>query len=240
MAKRILTQNQAARLRQVIAPYKRLVKFGKPWHRWTADELWTKVLIQLVVVGKAGPGDVLGNSSEAKKLVSLAHLKRLRTDGALQRHLHAVLLAVGTRYVSKHKSWKKDKKAAAAVYNFRTLEKEGPVKFFQTVANKRPESARIEYLRGELDYYGKKGARDTLIELGLARKCLALDARILGLLKQLGAKIDGNIDRSYEQVERELIRYVAKPSGLTGAKLDRILFRNYDILLADLKLKALN
>jgi hypothetical protein len=197
-------------------------------------------LTQLVVVGKAGPGYTLQNSYEAKKQVSLARLRALRSDGALQRHIHFVLLAIGTRYVSRRKSWKKDRKAAAAVSNFRTLMRAGgPTKFFQLVAKLPSESGRIQHLRDGLNFYGKKGARDTLIELGLAKKCLALDARILGLLKKLGVKMAGSLDGYYEQIEQELLRYVAKPSGLTGAKLDRVLFQNYDVILTDLKLKAL-
>jgi hypothetical protein len=62
---------------------------------------------------------------------------------------------------------------------------------------------------------------------------------ILGRLKEVGVKIDGSIDGLYEQVEQELLRYVAKPSGLTGAKFDRVLFQNYDVILTDLKRKAL-
>jgi hypothetical protein len=64
-------------------------------------------------------------------------------------------------------------------------------------------------------------------------------ARILGLLKRLGVKIDGPIDRLYEQIKREPMRYVVKPLGLAGTKLDRVLFQNYEVILADLKLKAL-
>jgi hypothetical protein len=51
-------------------------------------------------------------------------------------------------------------------------------------------------------------------------------------MKAVGAPIRGSINGQYEQVERELIERVAKPSGLSGGELDRILFQNYgDIMV---------
>ena len=49
---------------------------------------------------------------------------------------------------------------------------------------------------------------------------MALDARIQGLLKKLGAKAKGSVDRHYEEIEKELIKQVAKPSSRhsTGLK----------------------
>jgi hypothetical protein len=43
---------------------------------------------------------------------------------------------------------------------------------------------------------------------------------------------------SYEDMEQALISQVARPANLTGAELDRILFRNYDKILADIGLAA--
>jgi thermostable 8-oxoguanine DNA glycosylase len=56
---------------------------------------------------------------------------------------------------------------------------------------------------------------------------LALDSRILGLLKEVGVKIrKGSLNRNYEKIEEELIEKVAKPLGISGGQLDRILFKN--------------
>ena len=60
-------------------------------------------------------------------------------------------------------------------------------------------------------YFGNKGARDTLIELGLAEKCMALDVRIFGILEKVGVKVAP--DDIYRQIEKELIRKVARPFG---------------------------
>jgi hypothetical protein len=139
------------------------------------------------------------------------------------------LVKIGTRYVSKKKGWKEDRKAKAAVCNFRALMKAGgPKKFFKRVAALPTEQERIQFLsNGEtFQYYWKKGARDTLIELGLAKECMALDARILGLLEKVGVKLKrGSLDREYERIEEELIEKVAKPLNISGARLDRVLFQ---------------
>jgi hypothetical protein len=60
----------------------------------------------------------------------------------------------------------------------------------------------------------------------LAKECLALDARILGLLETVGVEIKrSSLDRDYERIEEELIEKVAKPLGISGARLDRVLFQ---------------
>jgi hypothetical protein len=191
--------------------------------------LWRTVLSQIVVVGSAAPGERLQREPNMAMKVAIRRLKKCHSDAALQKYLHEFLAMLGTRYVSKKKGWEKDKKARAAVCNFRALMKAGgPRKFFKRVAAFPTEQERIQFLsnRETFQYYGKKGARDTLIELGLAKECLALDARILGLLEKVGVEIKrGSLDRDYERIEGELIAKVAKPLGISGARLDRVLFQ---------------
>jgi len=235
----ILNDQKARVLQKLVVRYRDHAGPADAWKRKTPDQLWLKVLSQIVVVGDAGAGYELERNRRIQKKVSLAKLKKFRSDEALQRHLHQVLGEIGARYVSQSKGdWKKDRKAAAAAHNFRVLmEAGGPRRFFEQVAALDSEHERIRFLRKgqkpqRLKYYGKKGARDTLIELGLAENCMALDARIQRLLKKLGVKIKGSIDRNYEDIERELIERVAKPCGISGGKLDRILFQNYRDILA--------
>jgi hypothetical protein len=228
-------------LRKAAKRFKGKVKVGKPWNKWTDEELWLKVLGQIAVVGRAEPGERLQHDPKIGRKVSIGKLNGFHSDAALQKYLHEFLVGIAARYVSKKKGWEKDRKARAGVYNFRALMKAGgPKKFFRQVAALPTEKKRIQFLnnRETLQYYGKKGSRDTLIELRLARKCLALDARILGLLKKVGVEIKrGSLDRNYEKIEGELIRKVAKPLGISGGQLDRMLFKNYDRLLEDLKTK---
>ena len=72
--------------------------------------------------------------------------------------------------------------------------------------------------------------------MGLAENCIALDSRIQGLLAELGVKVRVQTEREYEELEQDLIRKVAEPLKLSGAELDRILFTNFDPMLADIRL----
>ena len=129
-------------------------------------------------------------------------------------------------------------KVDAAVHNFNVLDKAGgPRQFFEQVAAQRgksAKSAKVKYLSEKLKYYKKKGCRDILIELRLASDCMALDRRIQSILERVGVKIEGSINKQYEQIEDELIKKVAKPS-LTGGQLDRILFQNYGDIMVRLR-----
>jgi hypothetical protein len=226
----ILTDRQAAKLRSLVARYKHRATLGRSWKSRRPDDLW---LAQIVVVGNAGPGYIVENSAEAREQLSLTRLNSFRGDMALRRHIHQILRLIGTRYVGK--DLRKDRKSVAAVHNFRALMKAGgPKQFFRKLAAVRSEAARIDFLRKHFKFYQEKSARDTLIELGLAKNCLALDARIAGLLGKLGARAPEPLGRHYKAIETELITRVAKRCRLSGAQLDRILFQNYDLIRADI------
>lgn len=75
----------------------------------------------------------------------------------------------------------------------------GPKEFVKKVASCRSESKKIEYLQESLRYCGNKGAGDTIIDLGMAENCMALGARIYGLLKKVGVEIAP--DDVYKQME---------------------------------------
>jgi hypothetical protein len=146
--------------------------------------------------------------------------------------IHSVLQAIGTRYVGKSA---KNPKVDAALHNFDALVKAGgPKLFFQNIASK-PIEEKIEFLSKTFAFYKRKGCRDTLIELRLATNCLALDQRLRNIMNCVGAKVPKSIDRHYDQIEKELITNVAKPCGLSGGELDRILFQNYGDIMVRLR-----
>ncbi len=223
---------QAARLRKAVRRYKNRVKLRKPWNRLTDEELWRKVLGQVVVIGRAEPGDRLQHNSKMKNKVSVKRLSRFQTDADLQRYLHELFVKLNVRYVGT--DWKKDWKSKASVKNFRILMAAGgPKQFFQNqIASCKTEEKRIDILRATLKGYGNKSARDTLIELRLAENCMALDARIYGVLKKVRVKVSP--DDIYKQIEKELREKVAEPLGIQAALLDRILFRKYADILKQL------
>ncbi len=225
-----LFATQAARLRTAVKRYKNKVKLGKPLEKWSDEELWRKVLGQVVVIGRAEPGERLQHDPRIARTVTTRKLKGFRSDVAMRKYLHRVFVELGVRYVGR--SWKNDWKAAASVRNFKTLMAEGgPIQFFRKrIASRGTEEERIEALQGALKRYGNKSARDTLIELRLAENCMALDARIYGVLKKVGVRVSP--DDIYRQVERELREKVAKPLGIPAALLDRILFGKYQDILS--------
>jgi hypothetical protein len=84
-------------------------------------------------------------------------------------------------------------------------------------------------------YIKSKGARDFLMDLGLVRDAIALDARIQNVLekiigieipKDLLEKIKNN-SKLYDEVEEELLLKVCKPLNLSGIEFDRMIYQNY-------------
>jgi len=205
---------------------------GKSWKKRSADQLWLKVLAQIVVAGNAAPGYILENSRAVKRKLAISQLKAL-SKKARRRRIHCVLRAISTRYVGK--SVRKSKKVDAAVHNFGLLMRAGgPKQFFKQVASEQTTKEKAEFLKKKLAFYRTKGARDTLIELRLADDCMALDQRIKRLLEAVGARISGSVESQYERIEQELIERVAERCGLTGGELDRILFQNYGDIMVQL------
>jgi hypothetical protein len=225
-----LSAHQSLRLQNAAKRYKNREKLGKPLSEWSDEELLGKVLGQVVVIGRAEPGERLQHDPQITRKVSLKKLKSFRSDATLQKYLHEVFVKLGVRF-SLGSTWKTDWKAAASMKNFRILMKDGgPKKFFEKVANCKTEKEKIETPQKALKRYGTKSARDTLIELRLAEDCMALDTRIFGVLKKVGVFVSPN--DIYVQVEKELREKVASPLGISAALLDRILFRNYEDILS--------
>jgi hypothetical protein len=164
-----------------------------------------------------------------KQKLAFRRLKKLPPKRR-RKVIHAVLRAIGTRYVGRSV---KNKKIDAALHNFDKLVRAGgPKEFFQNVALMKTKEERIKLLSDTLHFYKKKGCRDILIDLRLATDCLALDRRLNRILECVGAQVPRSLNKHYEEIEKELINKVAEPIGLSGGELDRALFQNYgDILV---------
>ncbi len=204
---------------------------GKSWRRCNENELWLKVLSQIVVAGNAAPAYVLLHSEAVRRILAYSRLKKF-SQLRRRKLIHRVLQTIGTRYVGKSTN---NRKVDAALHNFAALKKEGgPKLFFKKIAAISSTSEKIEFLSETLAFYKKKGCRDTLIELRLASDCLALDQRLKRIVDCVGAKLPKSIDRHYQEIEKELIERVAQPCGLSGGELDRILFQNYGDIMVQL------
>jgi hypothetical protein len=182
-----------------------------------------RVLSQIVVAGNAAPGYALVHSEAVREKLAFSRLKRM-APRLRCKVIHSVLRAIGTRYVGRSS---RSGKVDAALHNFEVLVRAGgPAKFFTHVASLKTTEAKIAFLCKNLKFCKRKGCRDTLIELRLANDCVALDQRLRKILLCVGAKVPKSIDSQYEEIERELIDQVAKPSGFSGGELDRVLFQN--------------
>src|SRR5438552_14311739 len=157
-----LTKPQAARLREMASHYTpgRVVS----WKHRDKDWLWLRVLCQIVVAGNAAPGETLMNSPAVKERLAFSRLREL-TPRQRRHLLHRVLQAIGTRYVGEKTP---NRKVNAAVHNFDVLDRAGgPRQFFEQVLPKEEDRIRLLSNRETFQFYGKNGARDILIELGL-------------------------------------------------------------------------
>src|ERR1035437_4634472 len=115
MTGEILNKSQAAELCELVSRYKDRVTLGPSWKKRSAEDLWLKVLAQVVVVGKAAPGYVVQDSIEARKYLSFAKLSSIHNNPRRLLHIHKILRILGVRYVSKN--LKKDKKSKAVAEN---------------------------------------------------------------------------------------------------------------------------
>jgi hypothetical protein len=227
-----ISDSQASRLRKVVKRYRSKVKLGKPWTKWTDDDLLRKVLAQVVVIGRSDPGKRLQYDPKIARKVSVRKLSGYPSLSVLQKYLHELFAQLGVRF-SLGSTWKKDWKAAASARNFKVLmDAGGPTRFFRGIASFKSENERIAVLQKALKRYGNKSARDTLIELRLAEDSMALDTRIFGVLKKVGVKVSP--DDIYKQIETELREKVAERLGIRAALLDRILFKKYKDILGQL------
>jgi hypothetical protein len=113
----------------------------------------------------------------------------------------------------------------------------GPQGYLRQLATKKDENERARQLGKDLHYIKLKGSRDLMAELGLARNVVALDVRLISLLRLAGVSVSSktqNHEATYRGLQGALLEQVAKPAGVNGVQLDRILFNNYDDILGEI------
>jgi hypothetical protein len=82
------------------------------WKKRTADELWLRVLSQVVVAGNAAPEYTLRTSKAVHEKLAFHRLKNLSPQRR-RKIIHGVLRAIGTRYVGNSS---KNRKVNAALH----------------------------------------------------------------------------------------------------------------------------
>jgi len=227
----LLSSQTVAELKRVLKAYASKASVPKPhaWKRLSNNEIWRHFIVQVAVVGSAASGERLGRALRAEETLGLNRLAALPV--ARRRALISkTLRASGVRYASH--DIEKCRKTAAVVRNFEFLSAfpGGPKGYIKSLEKLQNDDARAARLAADMSYIKLKGARDLLVELGVVSNVVALDTRILNILRRFGAVIPRDIRTnpdSYRQLQSELLSRVCKPLGITGAALDRILFQNY-------------
>lgn len=205
------------------------------WKSKTNNDIWENIITQIIVVGRASPGDEFEKSEKLKKETSYDILLNL-TDEEIRERIHETLRLVNTRFVGDDAY--KCAKTNALVYNFSILKNfpDGPMGLLGMLSKfqgSNGDKKKIDYLKNNFRYLKDKGARDFLMGLGLIENAIALDSRVKGILGKCGIKIEG---KTYDEIEMDVLDKICRPIGLSGIQFDRLIFQNYiEINKMDLK-----
>lgn len=233
--KQIITPCVAKKLKAIILQYKG--EIPDPvlgfWKSKTEEELWAAVLGQIAVVGSAASGRALKSWLDAQGKNWCEGLTAMTPKSRLKA-IHRCFRQAGVRYAAEDIT--KCKKSIAASYNVEVLMSYGgPKKYFSNLASIPVEAWRIAVVGDDLSYVKNKGARDLLIGLGLVKRAIAFDTRLVSVLNHVGAQLPTDLAMSkpkYKALETELIENVCEPCDISGGHFDRILFAKANAILA--------
>lgn len=208
-------------------------------HWMSVDDasLWRKILSQVCVVGNTTPWDNLAASGAPEADLSFSSLTA-RSQSSQLTTIHRCLREYGVRYVTKKASTCRKSQALAS--NLKKLrELPGGAKAYLGGLSKLPDDRnRVYQVKRDWAYIKNKGARDLLIDLDLGRSLIAFDVRVLNVLGAAGMEVPADVqadEAQYEELQKALVKDVCEPASLTGAEFDRVLFRNYDAIIAYLR-----
>jgi thermostable 8-oxoguanine DNA glycosylase len=190
-----------------------------------------------MVVGRSRPYEKFTRSAELKNEIAYDTLIGIRDEEQLKRKINQVLLAVGTRYASSDIS--KCVKTKALVHNLRALMafENGPKGFLAKLSGFSGVNAdkdRIKYVMNQFMFIKNKGARDFLMELGIAKNAIAFDTRVQRILENVGIETPKDYQSNpklYDELEDNILTKICKPLGMTGVEFDRMLYQNYEDIM---------
>lgn len=211
------------------------------WKAQTNNDIWLKVVTQVIAVGSSTPVHRFIKRLDFKQQVSYNKLIDIESQEALERTINRVLRAVGTRYASSDIS--KCRKTKALAHNltvFKDLQEDpkGLLTKLSELKGRNSDQQKIRYIMKNFKYLQSKSARDYLMELGLVQNAIALDVRIRTILTKTGINIPKAFETNhklYEQIEKDLLNHLCVPLDLSGVEFDRMLYQNYEDILKMLK-----
>ena len=200
------------------------------WRQLSNDDVWIRVVIQVVVVGRAEPADRL-HDYELRRRLAWNRISRM-DDVETAKTISYILRKIGARYAGS--DWRTCKKTKALIRNrnYLRIHPGGPRGFIKDVAT-LPGSSRdkVMFVAERLSYIKNKGARDFLTTgFGFVKDHIAFDSRVLGALRHIGLTFPDKVASQtnlYDELERDLIRQVCRPLRISGAQLDQLLFLHY-------------
>ncbi len=253
--RRVRTTSPEARIGSVMIPdvaAKRLVDIAtrpeylagaRPYfaardHWKTVDDqaLWKMVLSQVCVVGNSDPWERVKKSGSVEGELSLASLTK-RTPASRLTTIHRCLHRHGVRYVTENAHDCRKSRALASNLGLLLSLPGGAKGYLRELAALPNDRDRVHRVTRDWGYIKNKGARDFLIELDLGHSLLAFDVRVITVLKAAGVDVPDDVQsdkKRYEELQDCVIKRVCTPAGLSGAEFDRVVFRNYDAIRAEL------
>lgn len=199
------------------------------WRVLSDDAAWLLTVVQVMVVGSSAFYERYVNDEEAQRDLSFSRLLS-QSEAERRQVVHRTLRALKIRYAGKTTAGCRKTKAILQNLNFFAQYPGGPTGYLQMLSTLADDDARARRIISDLQFIKNKGARDFLCETGLGCDLLALDVRVLNILRALGATPAKDVQtnaREYKKLQDELIDRVCNPAGITGAQLDRVLYRNY-------------
>ena len=228
---KLLSDSACRKLKRIVRKHQSnaVVPAMGNWRKKSDSELWAYIVVQVSVVGNSnlpGLGETISSYGDW-----YLRLARQRKDKSL-REIHALLRDHGVRYCSKDRS--ECRKSSALAKNLSLLkDRGGPRNYMSELAKLKGDYNRARRVSDDMSYIKNKGSRDLLINLGLIRQGVALDARIINILRDCGVYLparDLGNRKFYDTVEAEILERVCGPLGINGSKFDRTLFQNYDVI----------
>lgn len=224
-----------AMLRKLRARFSRttIVPVQDSWRGRNNEEIWRYVIGQVMVVGGSASADRFIDRKDLCKKVSYRKLCEL-TPSMARKAIHSVLREVGCRYASS--SLTKCRKTAALAHNLKVFMHtpggpKGFLRHLSELTGRYAERRRIKYVMKVLWYLRSKSSRDFLMEQGLVRHALALDIRMITVLRKVGIDVPEAVRGNaavYDRVESALLARVCEPLGMAGVEFDRLVYQNYD------------
>jgi thermostable 8-oxoguanine DNA glycosylase len=213
-----------ARVITLFGGYVEVAPIGK-YRTMQADEVWLRLVGQVCVMGGAAPWDRLGDSpaeaarfSEAVSLEVLAH-----QDDPIGYLAQILMRFSATRFHNKAAE------RLVSIMEAPGVSRDHALVIFDGLSHENAGSQTRDELINRCPVFGLKSASDFMIDVGLSHDVIALDTRIVGILRRYLAynlrlsQIQGN-RRRYLSVEAAL-RQVCDEQVVSLALLDRLLFR---------------